>query len=138
MILLEPKLERIGDALMECACCGWEGTVYKCEPDVDGDGALGCPICCTGGCNPISIVHDKVAYFELTLQRLSNYDIQVIFNGQFLMQFVHDEKHPEYYIAQDLRDVALVIEQLSIIGKEASEAAKIIRKKAKQEFVCHV
>lgn len=29
-----------------CRCaCGWKGTVYDCEPDVDGDGSLGCPEC---------------------------------------------------------------------------------------------
>jgi hypothetical protein len=29
-----------------CKCtCGWTGTVYDCEPDVDGDGSLGCPEC---------------------------------------------------------------------------------------------
>lgn len=29
-----------------CSCaCGWQGVVLECEPDVDGDGSLGCPIC---------------------------------------------------------------------------------------------
>jgi hypothetical protein len=30
----------------ECYCsCGWTGTVWDCEPDVDDDGSLGCPEC---------------------------------------------------------------------------------------------
>ncbi len=29
-----------------CQCpCGWSGTVWDCEGDVDGDGGLGCPEC---------------------------------------------------------------------------------------------
>lgn len=28
-----------------CPKCGWWGTVYDCEPDIDGDGGLGCPRC---------------------------------------------------------------------------------------------
>lgn len=30
-----------------CGClnCNWAGTVGDCEPDVDGDGSLGCPQC---------------------------------------------------------------------------------------------
>lgn len=29
-----------------CKCeCGWTGTVWDCEPDIDGDGSLGCPVC---------------------------------------------------------------------------------------------
>lgn len=29
-----------------CQClCGWSGTVWGCEADVDGDGSLGCPEC---------------------------------------------------------------------------------------------
>lgn len=29
-----------------CHCpCGWVGTVWDCEGDVDGDGNLGCPNC---------------------------------------------------------------------------------------------
>lgn len=37
-------LPRITD--MPCACtCGWHGKVDECEPDVDGDGGLGCPEC---------------------------------------------------------------------------------------------
>lgn len=31
---------------VSCTCvCGWQGTVYDCEPDIDGDGSLGCPEC---------------------------------------------------------------------------------------------
>lgn len=31
---------------VKCSCkCGWTGTVIDCEPDVDGDGGLGCPCC---------------------------------------------------------------------------------------------
>ncbi len=33
------------EQLMFCPCCGWVGIVDDCEPDVDGDGQLGCPKC---------------------------------------------------------------------------------------------
>lgn len=36
---------RITEVSCECRGCGWTGTVLECEPDVDGDGGLGCPIC---------------------------------------------------------------------------------------------
>ncbi len=35
---------RITDVPCECSC-GWWGIVYDCEPDVDGEGSLGCPRC---------------------------------------------------------------------------------------------
>lgn len=35
---------RITDVLTNCSC-GWSGTVGECEPDIDGDGGLGCPKC---------------------------------------------------------------------------------------------
>lgn len=35
----------IGDVKCRCIYCEWAGTVYDCEPDVDGDGSLGCPKC---------------------------------------------------------------------------------------------
>lgn len=38
-------LIRIGDVPMQCPACGWRGRVYDCEPDVDGDGSLGCIKC---------------------------------------------------------------------------------------------
>ncbi len=38
-------LQRIGDVSVRCNVCGWEGTVDDCEPDVDGDGSLGCHAC---------------------------------------------------------------------------------------------
>lgn len=38
-------LKSIMDAGMFCQQCGWLGTVKDCEPDVDGDGSLGCPRC---------------------------------------------------------------------------------------------
>ncbi len=37
-------LPRITEQTVECSC-GWRGTVYDCEPDVDGDGSLGCAEC---------------------------------------------------------------------------------------------
>jgi len=47
----EPKetdsLPRIGDVKMFCPECDWRGTVYDCDPDIDGDGGLGCPDCHT-------------------------------------------------------------------------------------------
>lgn len=36
---------KITDVLCQCPGCGWAGTVGDCEPDVDGDGSLGCPRC---------------------------------------------------------------------------------------------
>jgi len=41
----EKPLIKITDVKMKCPSCGWEGTVADCEPDVDGDGSLGCPDC---------------------------------------------------------------------------------------------
>jgi predicted RNA-binding Zn-ribbon protein involved in translation (DUF1610 family) len=38
------NLRSILDAKCRCRQCGWKGTVEQCEPDVDGDGSLGCPI----------------------------------------------------------------------------------------------
>lgn len=31
--------------LCYCFVCDWLGTVGECEPDVDGDGSLGCQVC---------------------------------------------------------------------------------------------
>lgn len=39
------RYESIHDQAMVCIACGWRGTVGDCEPDVDGDGSLGCPLC---------------------------------------------------------------------------------------------
>jgi hypothetical protein len=30
---------------MRCPKCGWTWTLKDCEPDVDGDGGMGCPKC---------------------------------------------------------------------------------------------
>jgi hypothetical protein len=38
-------LPSIGDQVCLCSNCGWMGTVYDCESDIDGDGSLGCPEC---------------------------------------------------------------------------------------------
>ena len=38
-------LGSIFDVPCHCDKCGWGGTVDSCEPDVDGDGSLGCPDC---------------------------------------------------------------------------------------------
>lgn len=38
-------LGSIHDVPMLCPNCGWQGAVSECEPDVDGDGSLGCPTC---------------------------------------------------------------------------------------------
>ncbi len=38
-------LHSILDQKMFCPKCGWKGTIWDCEPDVDGDGSLGCLIC---------------------------------------------------------------------------------------------
>jgi len=40
-------VEKITDVKVRCPKCGWRGTIGDCEPDVDGDGNLGCPECLT-------------------------------------------------------------------------------------------
>lgn len=42
--LQNSNLPKITDQVVRCSC-GWWGIVYDCEPDVDGDGNLGCPEC---------------------------------------------------------------------------------------------
>jgi hypothetical protein len=37
-------MKRITDETAWCRC-GWKGIVIDCEPDIDGDGGLGCPNC---------------------------------------------------------------------------------------------
>ena len=36
---------RITDAKCECFNCEWQGTIYNCRADIDGDGHFGCPRC---------------------------------------------------------------------------------------------
>ena len=43
----ESPLPRIGDQIGTCEKCGWTGKVDDMEPDIDGDGSLGCPVCST-------------------------------------------------------------------------------------------
>lgn len=38
-------LPSITEQRCECLNCGWSGTVWDCEADVDEDGSLGCPVC---------------------------------------------------------------------------------------------
>lgn len=38
---------RITDVVVACSKCGWVGRIENTEPDVDGDGNLGCPDCFT-------------------------------------------------------------------------------------------
>lgn len=40
-----PILTSIYDEVAKCNKCQWSGTVLDCEPDIDGDGGLGCPKC---------------------------------------------------------------------------------------------
>ena len=40
-----------------CLSCHWQGTVGDCEPDVDGDGSLGCPVC-----NHVVKTVDRIAF----------------------------------------------------------------------------
>ena len=37
-------MQRITDIERSCPC-GWSGTVGEMDPDVDGEGSLGCPEC---------------------------------------------------------------------------------------------
>jgi hypothetical protein len=39
------SLPRITDQPAKCVKCGWIGTVWDCEGDVDRNGNLGCPEC---------------------------------------------------------------------------------------------
>ena len=43
------ELRSILDALMECPRCGQRFRVGDCEPDIDGEGSLGCPVPDCGG-----------------------------------------------------------------------------------------
>ena len=43
---------KITEVKVKCPVCGWKGTIIDAEPDVDGDGSPGCPICL---CNVIAI-----------------------------------------------------------------------------------
>jgi hypothetical protein len=43
------SLGRIGDVPMKCQLCGAITRLDDCEPDVDGDGSLGCPLPDCGG-----------------------------------------------------------------------------------------
>lgn len=54
--LRDNGLPSIGNVACICSC-GWRGTVYDCEPDVDGDGSLGCPECL----KVIETEYDKIA-----------------------------------------------------------------------------
>jgi hypothetical protein len=40
-------LPSIGSVPVYCPKCHWRGTVYDMEPDIDGEGSLGCPVCNT-------------------------------------------------------------------------------------------
>ncbi len=42
---MRSKLKSILDVSCVCLVCGWQGSVGGTEPDVDGDGNLGCPKC---------------------------------------------------------------------------------------------
>lgn len=44
-VLAAEPLMKIGEVKTLCRQCDWYGTVYDCEPDVDGEGSLGCPEC---------------------------------------------------------------------------------------------
>lgn len=113
-ILLEPKLERIGECLMVCDC-GWEGTVYECE---GGFGDLLCPEC-------ENIAHEKAQQFELIFRRISNQGIQVLLNGMFLMQCQHESTWPlEIEIAHCLRIAAEIVENISLQGKMAAQISE--------------
>ena len=39
------NLPRIADVKLKCPECGLITTVGKAEPDIDGEGSLGCPKC---------------------------------------------------------------------------------------------
>jgi len=42
---LQPALKSITKMGMFCPVCNWTGLVEETEPDIDGDGSLGCPNC---------------------------------------------------------------------------------------------
>ena len=43
------KEMKITEVPVYCPKCNWQGTVIDCEPDIDGDGGLGCPRCYEDG-----------------------------------------------------------------------------------------
>lgn len=43
--LVRHELRSITDTPAKCPDCGWEGRAGDCDPDVDGDGGLGCRCC---------------------------------------------------------------------------------------------
>lgn len=49
---------KIGDVIMVCKKCGWVGKLYDAEPNVDGDGNLGCPEQCVDNNNDFIIVKE--------------------------------------------------------------------------------
>lgn len=40
-------MKSILDQVVSCITCSWIGTVGECEPDINGEGDLGCPKCGT-------------------------------------------------------------------------------------------
>jgi len=38
-------MQRITEVPCYCPQCAWSGVTGEAEPDVDGDGSLGCPKC---------------------------------------------------------------------------------------------
>jgi hypothetical protein len=52
--LKNEALPRITDQPCQCLQCGWIGTVWDCEGDIDDDGSLGCPECLA----IIEVVHE--------------------------------------------------------------------------------
>lgn len=36
---------KIDEVAVACSNCGWCGQIKDTEPDIDGEGNMGCPIC---------------------------------------------------------------------------------------------
>lgn len=84
-----------------CPSCQWRGTVGDCEPDVDGDGSLGFPMC-----NQVVKTADRVAFDEWVDKR---------------QRFGYNPAWNEYLIAE------MVSELYRIKGKEPSSLYVFLR-----------
>lgn len=60
----------------KCPQCDWRGCVGDCEPDVDGDGSLGCPRCFT-----IISVGIPDTWLHRALRRLALWMNDVVYRG---------------------------------------------------------
>lgn len=109
------------DAPCICPKCGWRGTVYDCEPDVDDEGSLGCFKCETI-IKMIKLISDEIMEIPLSVaicpvcsgkmlaqinswwQHQSGYWLaKTIFVGCESEPTIIDDSWDQWYIYHDLR-----------------------------------